>query len=437
MPLNLYLTGFMGCGKSRTGASLAKQLKRPFLDMDERFAADHGGVSAGDYIRIHGEAEFRREEQALLRRLADECEFAVISTGGGVPAYPGNRSIMQNSGITCFLDLPLEAIERRLSRHGVAQRPLWNPDHADARRALYESRLPAYRQAEVTVVPAPGATPDAIAAEIRRLAADWLRAAPVRTRIFRRLLQQLSRDAAEFGLFAANDRILVGLSGGEDSLLLMHLLTALQRRLPFPVEILPATIDLGYPGFDRDALREYCQRQGWDLRLVAVPGIAELFEKTGGERPCALCSRLRRGKLHGLLAELNCNKLALGQHLNDLCVSFLLALFRGGGLKTMGPNVAADGGKARLIRPLWGCTKEQIHEAALFFAFPPIRSCPYEDALREHGDRFYLEQLLRDLQKRFPDLLPAMRHSLGDLRTAHLLDHRYLHDNHDPDAGRL
>ena len=159
-------------------------------------------------------------------------------------------------------------------------------------------------------------------------------------------------------------------------------------------------------------------------------------EKETGDSPCALCSRLRRGKLHGLLAELHCNKLALGQHLDDLCASFLIALFRGGGLKTMGPNVLADGGKARLIRPLWGCRKPEIHAVAQLFSFPKIRSCPYEKALRERGDRHFVGNLLMHLQERFPDIYSAMRHSMGDLRLAHLLDRRFLGKD-DPDEGKL
>ena len=101
----------------------------------------------------------------------------------------------------------------------------------------------------------------------------------------------------------------------------------------------------------------------------------------------------------------------------------------------MGPNVAADGGKARLIRPLWGCRKPEIHAVAQLFGFPKIRSCPYEKALRD-GDRHFVGELLAHLQGRFPDIYSAMRHSMGDLRLAHLLDRRFLGDL-DPDAGKL
>ena len=436
MSQNLYLVGFMGCGKTRVGRLLARRLKRPFVDLDEQFAREHDGVTAGEYIRTQGEPAFRAEEQRLLERLVKVHDFTVFSTGGGAPAFPGNLELMKNSGKVVFLDAPLEVIERRLSATETADRPLWSAHNAKARRERFASRQPFYRQANHSV----DATrpPAAVATAIQHDLGKWLVEAPRRTTPFRKLLQQVARDSADFGLFAENDRILVGVSGGEDSLLLMHLLTALQKRLPFRIEVIPATIDLGFPGFRGNLLQNYFIAHGWNLHYLKVDGIQKLLkEKKVGDAPCALCSRLRRGKLHGLLEELHCNKLALGQHLDDLCASFLIALFRGGGLKTMGPNVAADGGKARLIRPLWGCRKPEIHAVAQLFGFPKIRSCPYEKALRTRGDRHFVGELLKHLQERFPDIHEAMRHSMGDLRLAHLLDRRFLGDDHDPDAGKL
>ena len=278
-------------------------------------------------------------------------------------------------------------------------------------------------------------TPDSIEACLE-ITAKWRAALPYKTTIFKSLLQQCAKASAEFGLFADGDRILVGVSGGEDSLMLMHLLTVLQKRLPFKIEVIPAVIDMAYESFDAQALIDYCQRQNWQLHVDRLDGIQEFFaQNNADEKPCALCSRLRRGHLHSLLSTLNCNKLALGHHLDDLCTSFLIALFRGGGLKTMAPNTFADGGKARLIRPLWNCRKPDIHQAAQFFNFPKVKSCPYEEQLKD-GDRYFLGALLQQLETRFPDIYSAMRHSMGDIRLAHLLDHRFA-DHESLDKGKI
>lgn len=428
MPLNIFLTGFMGCGKSRLAAVLAQKLGWQQADTDAVFALENG-LSAGEFIRQHGEEEFRRREQRVLRQLAEEREFTVIATGGGVPTWPGNRQIMAAGGVTLFLDVPLEVIEARLSAAESAGRPLWNGADALARRQRYDARQPFYRQAEYRIVNNGDKEPEDVTAEFRTLAAEWLRKAPLKSRGFKKLQQEVARACGEYELLQPDDRILVGLSGGEDSLLLMHLLTALQKRLPFKVTIIPATVDMQLPGFDLPQLQRYCRDCGWDLQVVTVPNGEGIFQRNGvDERPCPVCSRLRRGKLHGLLQELHCNKLALGQHLTDLCTSFLMSVFRGGGIKTMGPNVPADGGNARLIRPLWSVTKSQIHQVAVPFDFPKIRSCPYEESLRQDGDRYYIEELIRNLEKegRFPDLQAAMRKSMGDIRLGHLLDKKHL-----------
>lgn len=234
----------------------------------------------------------------------------------------------------------------------------------------------------------------------------------------------------------AGDRLLLGISGGEDSLMLMHILVYLQQRAPFPFTIFPAIIDLDFSTLDRPALQQYAQNQNWNLHWVKLSGAEILAAKNAEQKPCPLCSRLRRGQLHKLASELNCNKIVLGHHLDDLCSSFLLALFRGGGLKTMGPNVAADAASKRLIRPLCLLTKAEIHAVAETFKFPHIRSCPFEEALKRDGDRFYLEKLLDTLELHFKNIRSCMLHSLGDIRLAHLLDQRFLFRD-DPDEGKL
>ena len=259
---------------------------------------------------------------------------------------------------------------------------------------------------------------------------------PERSKAFRKLCKAAAAASKQFRMLEEGDRLLVGISGGEDSLMLMHVLVHLQKRAPFAFEILPAVIDLEFTTLDRPVLQEYAQRQNWQLHWVRLSGADILAAKDAEQKPCPLCSRLRRGQLHKLADELNCNKIALGHHLDDLCTSFLLALFRGGGLKTMGPNVAADAASKRLIRPLCLVTKKDIHEAAETFAFPSIRSCPFEDALKRDGDRFYLEQLLDNLELKFKNVRSCMLHSLGDIRVAHLLDQRFLFRN-DPDEGKL
>ena len=256
--------------------------------------------------------------------------------------------------------------------------------------------------------------------------------------LFRKLCSEAAKAASKYNMLQDGDRVLVGISGGEDSLTLMHVLDNLRMRAPFHITLFAATVDMDFTTFNVAALEEYSRQFGWDWRCVRINGGQQLLkEKNAEERPCALCSRLRRGQLHAVADTLNCNKIALGQQLDDLCASLLMALFRGGGLKTMGPNVPADAASKRLIRPLSTIRKSMIHEFAEFMEYPIVRSCPYEDKLAEDGDRAYVERLLETLGERFGDVRSAMLRSMGDIRLAHLLDLRYLNDAIDPDNGKL
>lgn len=211
-------------------------------------------------------------------------------------------------------------------------------------------------------------------------------------------------------------------------MMLMHVLDRLQKRAPIGFELFAVTIDEGFNGINHAPLADYAKEQGWNLRIIKTP-IAHLIKEKGTTtNPCGLCSRLRRGFIHGYADELGCNKLVLGHHRDDLCTSLLMGLFRGTGLKTMGPNVAADQGTKRLIRPLCYVSKELIEICAVAFEFPVVGACDYAQELSDSGDRAYLERLIPELEKQFPNLGKNMLRSMADVRPDYLLDRRHISD---------
>jgi tRNA 2-thiocytidine biosynthesis protein TtcA len=243
--------------------------------------------------------------------------------------------------------------------------------------------------------------------------------------VFAKVCRRVAHAIDDFDMISDGDRIIVGLSGGEDSMLLMHILTHLQRRSPVRFDLLAVTVDMSFATFDVNALTQYCEHLNWPLEIARLDGESILKDKDAETRPCALCSRLRRGQLHAVADRTGFNKIALGHQLDDICVSFLLSLFRGQGLKTMGPHVAADAGTKRLIRPLCYVEKSLVHTAAARFDFPAIKSCPYIEQLEADGDRAAIERLLGDLEPRFHNIRRTMLRSLRDLRPDHLLDTRF------------
>lgn len=249
---------------------------------------------------------------------------------------------------------------------------------------------------------------------------------PAHSDAFMRILRLTGRAVQRYRMILPGDRIVVGVSGGWDSLVLVEILLHLQRRSPIRFELFPAVVDMEFAAFDAAALAAFFQERNRPLEVLRVAGPALLREHGAEARPCSLCSRLRRGRLHAYADAVPANVIALGHHLDDLCASFLMSLFRGGGLKTMGPHVSADSGTKRLIRPLCLVSRRLIEEAARDLHLPRFGECDYHDRVREHGDREFVERLLGELDERFPGVRHAMLRSLSDLRPAHLLDVRFL-----------
>jgi len=240
-----------------------------------------------------------------------------------------------------------------------------------------------------------------------------------------RVRRLAAKALVELDMTQDGDRILVGVSGGNDSLVLMHVLEALRQAAPIRFELFPVAVDLGFRAFDAARLRAYCTAQGWDLEVAFIDAAREVTQKWTAERPCAFCSRLRRGQLYAVARRRQCNVIALGHHMDDLCVSFLMSVFRGGGLRTMAPVCAADAGSRRLIRPLYRVPKAVIRTAAAELGLPTFAACDHADLMDRRGDRAYLERLLDQLDGKFHNLRRAMLRSLSNLQPDHLLDRRH------------
>ena len=160
----VFLVGFMASGKSSVGQELARRLDWDFVDLDARIESRER-QTISEIFRDRGEPGFRLAETNALRDLTESLERdTVVALGGGAFAQPKNRELLR-SWTSIFLEAPLDELWRRSLEDG-AKRPLRKDDLAEFGR-LYESRLPHYRQASVTVVTS-GRDPASLCAEIAR-----------------------------------------------------------------------------------------------------------------------------------------------------------------------------------------------------------------------------------------------------------------------------
>lgn len=248
------------------------------------------------------------------------------------------------------------------------------------------------------------------------------------TPAFNKLCRLAGQAVGKYRMIAEGDRILVGLSGGKDSITLLHILYTMQKRAPIRFEIFPAVFDPGFPGFGLEILQKYAGEQNWPLHVIRTD-VAAALDPARNNAPCVLCSRIRRGKLAALAEELQCNKLALGQHLDDLLISFLMSAARGQGLTTMGPNVRSKSMPSlRIIRPMALAEESLIKAAAAELGpYPDSGKCMYHNELAD-GDRIYFRDMLEKMAERIPHIRSQLLYSLGKVETGYLLDTRFLED---------
>lgn len=155
-----------------------------------------------------------------------------------------------------------------------------------------------------------------------------------------------------YDLIQEGDRILVGVSGGKDSLSLLQLLFERRNRVPIKYEIIASHIDLGFGTKQAHLLKNHFEKMGIKYHIEFTDIGIRANSTENRENPCFLCSWERRKRLFKIAQELKCNKIALGHHKDDVIETFLLNIFYSSEISTMLPIQRLFNGKITIIRPL-------------------------------------------------------------------------------------
>jgi tRNA 2-thiocytidine biosynthesis protein TtcA len=180
-----------------------------------------------------------------------------------------------------------------------------------------------------------------------------------------------------YGLIQEGDRILVGVSGGKDSLTLLHLLHERSKRVPIHYELMPVYIDLGFDSGRTEILENFFEMKGLSYHIEVTDIGRRANSAENRENPCFLCSWERRKRLFHLAHRFKCNKIALGHHQDDIIETLLLNIFYSAEISTMLPLQTLFKGKITLIRPLALLEEKKIERFAREMGLPFAPSgCP-------------------------------------------------------------
>ena len=234
--------------------------------------------------------------------------------------------------------------------------------------------------------------------------------------VFKRVEEKVKRAIFDYGLIQTGDRVLIGLSGGKDSLALVELLGRRSKIFNPRFEVVVAHVimrNIPYHS-DLDYLRQQVEAQG-------LPFIVEetAFDPSTDRRksPCFLCSWMRRKALFEIAKREGCGKLALGHHQDDILETLLMNMIHQGAFGTMPPRLQMDKFAMEIIRPLCLVTEQELRRVAAARGYrQQLKRCPYETA----SNRAEMKELLARMEAISSDARHSLWSSMTHVQTDYL-----------------
>ena len=220
------------------------------------------------------------------------------------------------------------------------------------------------------------------------------------SRALQRLCGLMRKAVQDYEMIAPGDRVMVGVSGGKDSVALTIGLAERRKYIGFDFTVQAVTLDPQFGGrpMDYTVLQELFARHGipYEIRRTEIGPV--VFDYRKEKNPCALCAKLRRGALHTAAQELGCNKVALGHHLDDAVETFYMNLWREGRIGCFSPVTYLSRRDLTLIRPMLLATEQEVISAVHAEGLPIVKSvCPADGVtVREQTKEFVKERCRTD-----------------------------------------
>lgn len=240
-----------------------------------------------------------------------------------------------------------------------------------------------------------------------------------RTRLFLHLKKWMEKAIMDFGMIEKGDRVLVGVSGGADSMALLDLLNSPMVFTPsFTLQAvhIDTGFDPAYGGYR--VIEKYLSENGYLYTMEQTDYGPLSHSDYNKKNPCFLCSRLRRKRIFEIAAEKGCNKIAFAHHRDDIVETLLLNMFYSREISTMVPSQRIFDGRLHIIRPLAYIREPLVKKYAGERRFPVTENtCPTSKTSR----RLYIKNLLDQLEKDNKDIRDNLFRSMSHVKQDYLL----------------
>ena len=227
----------------------------------------------------------------------------------------------------------------------------------------------------------------------------------------KKINSMVRRAIEDYDMIQDGDKIAVGVSGGKDSLTLLHALKGLQRFYPKKFELCAITIDLGFQNQDLNKIIKMCEELDVPYEIVKTDIAQIVFEERKESNPCALCAKMRKGALNDAIKKNGCNKVAYAHHKDDVVETMLLSLIYEGRFHTFAPVTYLDRMDVTVIRPLIYMDEADVIGFVNKNNLPVAKSpCPADG----HTKREYVHLLLQKLNHENPGVKARMFTAITD-----------------------
>lgn len=223
----------------------------------------------------------------------------------------------------------------------------------------------------------------------------------------RKIISEMNKAIKDFNLIENGDFIVVGLSGGKDSMALCSALAQYQKYSKTKFSLCAVTVDLFNGKYSFENLENFCKQIGIDFKVANSDIENIVFNIRKEKNPCSLCANLRRGILNSYAKQLGANKVALAHHNDDFVETFLLSLIYEGRINSFKPNTYLSKVDINVIRPFIYCTEKDIENATKQF---PIFKNPC--SIDHKTKREEMKNVINYLKKYEPNIKQRITNSI-------------------------